>query len=762
MLLRLDSSLAAIALTLASLAVSAGSPTHAEEPAADPQAAAAAAEFFEREVRPVLMVSCLECHGPETQEADVRVDALQHLLSGNENGPLVVPGDVAASRLLAAIRYDGDIQMPPDAQLPEKAIEALSRWVEMGAPWPESSAPLSKEATAEAHWAYQAIGDPQVPDVNDRTWAATPIDCFVLSQLEAEGLEPSRPADRATLIRRLSLDLVGLPPEPEAVAAFVNDPSPAAVERLVDRLLESPRFGERWGRYWLDLARYADTKGYVFTDDRSYKYAYLFRDWVVDALNRDLPYDRFLMYQLAADQMPPAESAEPAGIGREGLAAMGFLTVGRRFLNNPHDIIDDRIDVVTRGMMGVTVACARCHDHKYDPIPTADYYSLYGVFAASEEVSLPLEDPSEAYLQELQKREAALAEFNQSEQKDDPNKRREFRQAIADWKNSDKAPLQAMVLQDKPAPQGNPQIFVRGNPGNRGEAVPRQFLRLLEGEDRQPFTEGSGRLELARRIVDPANPLTPRVWVNRVWEHLIGQGFVDTSSDFGVRSDRPSHPELLDFLAKRLVEEGWSTKRLIRQIVLSSAYQQSSEHREAPAAIDPENRLLWRMNRRRLDFEGMRDSLLVVSASLDHTIRGPSVDITTSPFPTRRTVYSYIDRQNLPGLFRTFDFASPDAHTPRRYHTTVPQQALYLMNHPFAIEQAQQLIARADRQAPPDAAGRIGWLYQTLYARPASDEEVAIGRLFLEHSPTSAADKLDPWARYAQVLLMSNEFLFID
>lgn len=755
-LLRVASTLAVPSLLFAMLSLATAG-VRAEEPAAasDPKAAAAAEEFFEREVRPVLMVSCLECHGPETQEAEVRVDALAHLLNGNENGPLVVPGDVAASRLIEAIRYEGEVQMPPDAKLPEKAIAALTRWVELGAPWPESSAPLSKTASAEEHWAYRSIGNPEVPQVQNANWAATPIDRFVLARLEAEGLQPSRPADRATLIRRLSFDLTGLPPEPQTVAAFVNDPSPEAVERLVDRLLESPRFGERWGRYWLDIARYADTKGYVFTDDRSYKYAYLFRDWVIDSLNDDLPYDRFLMYQLAADQMLQGDDRGP-------LAAMGFLTVGRRFLNNPHDIIDDRIDVVTRGMLGMTVTCARCHDHKYDPIPTADYYSLYGVFSASQETNLPLEEPSAEYLQELEKRETALAEFSKSEQKDDPKKRRELRQQIEAWKKSDQAPLQAMVLQDKEGPQGNPRIFVRGNPGNRGEEVPRQFLRLLDGEDRQPFQNGSGRLELAQKIVDPDNPLTPRVWVNRVWEHLIGHGLVQTASDFGLRSDPPSHPELLDYLAKRFVEEGWSTKRLIRQIVLSSVYQQSSEYREEAAAADPENRLVWRMNRRRLDFEGLRDSLLAAAANMDHTIHGASVDITTAPFPTRRTVYSYIDRQNLPGVFRTFDFASPDAHTPRRYQTTVPQQALYLMNHPFAIEQAQQLIARADRQAPPDVDGRITWLYQTLYARPPSDEEVAIGRQFVDQSPTSEADKLSPWARYAQVLLMSNEFLFID
>lgn len=924
-LLQLASILAVLALVV--------SPSKANDSNA-PAIAPDVAEFFEREVRPVLMVSCIECHGTETQEAELRFDAREHLLAGNDNGPAVVPGDPQASALIQAIRYDGDVQMPPDAKLPEKAIAALTRWVELGAPWPDTAAPLSKDATAQTHWAFQSIGDPAVPVVQDSTWSASAIDRFILASLESKGLRPSDLADRRILIRRLSLDLTGLPPEPQDVERFLADPAPDAAVRLVDRLLESPAFGERWGRYWLDIARYADTKGYVFEEDRNYKYAYVFRDWVIRAINEDLPYDQFLSYQLAGDQLLEGDDRTP-------LAAMGFLTVGRRFLNNIHDIIDDRIDVVTRGMLGLTVACARCHDHKYDPIPTADYYSLYGVFQASQETTLPLEDLAGTYQQELQQREQAVADFLarkhqeaqdqvidrlglslaaafegryaardseywkqegrrersrrqaerwvqfledklradhpifapwhrlaelpaegfqssaakiarqiasgeyespinplvaelfqafepenfdqvidrysqlfgrvhrswnaakasaaeqgqptpaaledaaaeqlrqllydpkspavvaadqverflRGEDRDELNK---LRERVTQWAASDHAPRQAMVLTDKEGPQGEPRIFKRGNPGAPGDAVPRQFLRQLAGENRQPFQHGSGRLELARAIVDPNNPLTARVWVNRVWEHLIGQGLVETSSDFGLRSDPPSHPELLDYLARQLMQEGWSTKRLVRQIVLSAVYQQRSDYREDAAAVDPENRLVWRMNRRRLDFEGLRDSLLAVSATLDHKLLGKSVDITQTPFPPRRTVYSHIDRQNLPGVFRTFDFASPDAHTPRRYLTTVPQQALYLMNHPFAIEQAQRLVAREELQQLSDTDQRIVWLYQTLFARLPNADETETGRRFIEQASTSEADKLDPWARYAQVLLMSNEFTFVD
>jgi hypothetical protein len=891
-------------------------------------------DFFEREVRPVLMVSCIDCHGADMQESDIRVDGREHLLRGNDSGPAVTPGNPEESLLVQVVRYDGDVQMPPDAKLPQKAIDALTRWVEMGAPWPEATTPLSREASAEGHWAYQPVRQPEVPVVPGADRVQTPVDAFILARLEAAGLELNRPAERTTLIRRLSYDLTGLPPTPAEVARFVSDEHPDAARLLVERLLDSPHFGERWGRYWLDIARYSDTKGYVFQEDRNYKYAYVFRDWVIRSFNEDLPYDQFLMCQIAGDQLASEEFNVP-------LAAMGFLTVGRRFLNNQHDIIDDRIDVVTRGMMGLTVACARCHDHKYDPIPTADYYSLYGVFSASQEGLEPLEEGTAAYQEELAKREAAIDEYlreqhallrkhifadpaaylaaaaegqyaardaeywqerglkepsrqllarwtrfleqvvhprdpifgpwqqlaalpaegfaeraaelcreyaegrgidnlnpwvsamfadfepqsfdevidrygklllriqefwdealavataqerpapagleepaaeairqllhgprspaqiaeDESEQllsRPDREKLRGLRNRVTEWRNSDEGPRQAMVLRDREGAPGNPRILVRGDPRNVGDEVPRQFLRLVAGDQRRPFEQGSGRLELARAIVDPENPLTARVWVNRVWEYLVGRGLVDTPSDFGLRSDAPTHPELLDYLAARFMAEGWSTKWLITQIVLSSTYQQASDHRAEAAAVDPENRLVWRMNRRRLDFEALRDSLLAVADSLEPKVYGVSVDINSSPFPRRRTIYSHIDRQNLPGVFRTFDFASPDAHAPRRYLTTVPQQALYLMNHPFAIEKAQQLVARTDVAESPDARERIVRLYEVLYARQPSDEEIQVGLEFIEGAPIAEQEKLEPWVRYAQALLMSNEFTFLD
>ncbi len=429
---------------------------------------------------------------------------------------------------------------------------------------------------------------------------------------------------------------------------------------MVDRLLASPGYGERWGRHWLDYARYADTKGYVFMEDRKYPFAYKYRDWVVRALNEDMPYDQFLIQQIAADRLPTA-----ADTGT--LAALGFLTVGRRFLNNQADIIDDRLDVLCRTTMGLTVTCARCHDHKFDPITAKDYYALYGVFSSTVEP---------------------------------------------------KEPAEVMSMADAPQPH-NVRVFIRGNPGNPGDEAPRRFLACLAGDDAPLFAQGSGRLELAQAIARRDNPLTARVLVNRVWLQYFGAGLVRTPSDFGLRSEPPTHPKLLDYLALRFMDEGWSLKQLHRLILLSSTYQQASgSAANAPpqAQRDPENRLLARMNRRRLDLEALRDSLLCVSGALDRTLGGPAVDLASEPFSHRRTIYGLIERQNLPGMFRTFDFAGPDTHSPQRFVTTVPQQALFLMNSRFVAEQSRLLAAAGEIQSAADPRERVTRLYRRAWA----------------------------------------------
>jgi Protein of unknown function (DUF1553)/Protein of unknown function (DUF1549)/Planctomycete cytochrome C len=695
------------------LGILANSATREAATAAEP----ASAEFFETQIRPVLAANCFECHGAKKQESDVRLDSREGMLVGNSDGPVIVPGDAEKSRLIKAVRRKGEIKMPPEKPLPEPAVEALGIWIKAGAPWPEqkvasaaSSAAESIAATAKRHWAFQPVRELAPPVVQNSAWVKNPIDAFVLARLEEAHIPPAPPADRRALIRRATFDLIGLPPTPAEVEDFERDGSPEAFARVVDRLLASPRYGERWGRYWLDIARYADTKGYVFMEDRKYPFAYVYRDWVIQSLNNDLPYDKFLIDQIAADRLPAHDDGS--------LAAMGFLTVGRRFLNNRPDIIDDRLDVISRGMMGLTVTCARCHNHKFDPIPTEDYYSLYGVLASSIEKLVPLAPQS---------------------------------------------PEQAMVLEDAATPD-DPHVFVRGNPGNTGAAVPRQFLAVLSGPDRKPFQQGSGRLELAQRIAAADNPLTARVIVNRVWLHHFGEGLVRTPSDFGLRSEPPTHPELLDYLASRFVKEGWSLKKLHRLIMLSSTYQQSSNGADVGQKSDPENRLLWKMNRRRLDFEATRDALLAAGGDMDLKIGGPSIDLLGQPFSRRRSVNGSIDRQNLPGLFRTFDLATPDTTSPQRHTTTVPQQALYLMNSPFVVEQAQRLMKRPEISGVADPAERLQRLYALLFSRPASAEEVSLAQKFLESSDSApdGPNKLSPWERFAQALLMTNEFVYID
>ncbi len=753
-------------------------------PAQPPSAATApqALEFFEKQVRPILADHCFSCHGEKKQKGGLRLDSRAALLRGGDDGPVVTPGDPEKSTLVRVVRHDGDLKMPPKGKLPDPAVAALTQWVKMGAPWPEASRPAASAVAADpiaearrSHWAFQPVRRPSPPAVKNPAWVQTPVDRFVLARLEAEGMQPSPPADRHTLIRRATFDLLGLPPTPEEVAAFEADSSPDAFARVVDRLLASPAYGERWARHWLDVARYADTKGYVFTEERRFPYAYTYRDYVIRAFNEDLPYDQFVVQQLAADRLPLGADNRP-------LAAMGFLTLGRRFLNNTHDIIDDRIDVVSRGLLGLTVTCARCHDHKFDPIPTADYYSLYGIFASSvEPAQLPTiaaaeaSEASRAFARELGALQAEVDKFKEDHQTELQSGNRKFRDELRKLKKKvdqlrathPGSPAQAMVLNDAPRPV-EPHILKRGNPNNRGPAVPRRFLAVLSGPERKPFTQGSGRLELAQAIAARDNPLTARVMVNRIWLHHFGAGLVRTPSNFGLRGEPPTHPELLDHLAATFIDSGWSVKKIHRLILLSSTYQQRSVDRPGYRERDPDNRLLWKMNRQRLEFEPLRDALLAVAGRLDRTMGGRAVEILNPPFPPRRAVYGFIDRQNLPGVLRTFDFASPDSSTPQRYATTVPQQALYLMNSPFLVEQARHLIQRPDLADVAQPEQRIGRLYRLLYGRAAEPEEVAMGVRFVKAAEArasgagSSGNTLSPWEEYAQVLLLANEFAFVD
>jgi cytochrome c553 len=910
-------------------------------------------EFFEARIRPVLAEHCFRCHGEKKQKAGLRLDSRRALLKGSEDGPVVVLGQPGKSPLVQAIRHEGKIKMPPETKLPAQAIADLTAWIKMGAPWPESAV-TKKEPGNDAwkkHWAFQPIRSPAIPKVKERAVRQSAIDRFIQTRLEEKRLSLSPLADRKTLIRRATFDLIGLPPTPEEVAAFERDQSPNAFAKVVDRLLASPHYGERWGRYWLDVARYADTKGYVFFQEAVFPWAYTYRDYVIRSLNEDLPYDRFILEQLAADQLvgsrqsaigdrQSAESRKPIAescTDRRPLTAMGFVTLGGRFMNNQHDILDDRIDVVSRGLLGLTVTCARCHDHKYDPIPSKDYYALYGVFASSVEPEVPplfLPAPkTEAYAKfdkELRIREKKLTDFVQAKHAElvksarsraaeyllaayalrdqpsteefmliadtgdlnpsmivrwqaylermgksqstvwnlwhafaelpekefatkaveiigrlqigrhntlvakafagkrpasmkevaqrygellnDVNKRwqaklalakqtgglpellppaamellqvfygpgappnvplsrfgdlallpdrpsqarlQELRKALESWRASGPgAPPRAMVLEDLPAPY-QPKVFLRGNPNNPGVAVSRHFLSLFGKHP--PFQKGSGRLDLAQAIASRDNPLTARVLVNRVWQHHFGFGLVRTGADFGLRSDPPSHPDLLDHLATAFMDGGWSIKKLHRRIMLSHVYQQKSDDRPECQSVDPENRLLWKMNRRRLDFEAMRDALLAVGDRLNRKIGGPSVPNITAVGSTRRTLYGHLDRLNLPGLYRTFDFPSPDATSPQRDRTTVPQQALFMMNNPFVLECANQVLRRPELAGEKEQARKVEKLYRLLYGRQPLPAESALANEFVGLGSEIT------WQRYVQALMLANEFVFID
>lgn len=649
-------------------------------------------EFYQQKVEPILKSACYECHSHAAGEANgkLMLDSLTGMTDGGTRGAALQPGQPDSSLILKAVSYaDPEFQMPPDGQLPAEQIEVLRTWIAAGAVAPKSESitaaakKMSPEAIAATHWAYQ----PPLPfrpaeSSAEGTNAVSTIDAIVQAKLAASGLQLSQPADRATLLRRLHYDLTGLPPSAEELDRFATDARGEAelIWATADRLLASPHFGERWARYWMDVSRYADTKGYVFTEDRQYPQAYRYRDWLVDAFNSDMPYNEFVRKQLAADIDPTATEND--------LPALGFLTLGRRFLNNKQDIIDDRLDVVSRGLMGMTLACARCHDHKYDPVSQADYYALYGVFLNTDE---PGGDP--------------------------------FPHRLIDSKEDRKS-----------------RILLRGNPGNPGDEVPRRFVSFLAPQAAPFDAVGSGRAQLAARIVDPKNPLTARVIANRVWLRLMGASLTESPSDFGTRCPAPLQQALLDQMALELVRGGWSVKQLIRSIVLSSVYQQRSLQRDDAAVVDPTNSMYWRANRRRRDFESLRDALLSVSGQLDEAVYGKSEKITERPFPRRRTVYAYIDRQNLPNLFRSFDFASPDSHNPVRPYTSVPQQSLFLLNSDFVAELATELGNRARESAVDPAAmnSAVAQLHREVLGRLPADDERQVMVDFVSHKAVTA------------------------
>jgi hypothetical protein len=1077
-------------------------------------------EFFEKNIRPVLVDNCYKCHsaGSEKIKGGLLLDTKQGLLKGGDTGPAIVPGDPEKSLLIKAVRYtDADLKMPPkDKRLADNQIADLAAWVKMGAPdprvAPEKTAVAPKPAydfaAARQQWAFHKPKDPAVPVVKNKHWARSPIDNFILAKLEEKNLAPAPPADKRTLIRRATFDLTGLPPTPEEVASFLKDKSPRAFARVVDRLLASPHYGERWGRHWLDVVRYADSldaRGVGSEGDIAEAYRY--RDWVVNAFNQDLPYNQFVREQIAGDLLQPKD---PERIDTNGIIATGLYAIGNWGNGDADkdkiltDIADDQVDVTGRAFLGLTLACARCHDHKFDPIPTADYYSMAGIFFSSH--ILPKLTPkgagenllfiplaSQPELDRRQKRETRIAELEKEIATNTDNQltrlgksmlsqsadyldavagvREENFQAspallqqwvnylgfgdlkllsrithdfagkpglhslhnannadtpagiinatdqviaygtitmpprtvaihpsptagvAAGWKSpitgtiaikgrvADADPncgdgiewklqrgttelasgaipnggaqdfsegkgasnlksvkinagemLSLVVLKkaeyscdttvveleltdrDQPkrawslskeiiaaanegknpypdsqgqpgvwslydmdgqsalgeVPAGSPiakwfasvnhhaskielktaaqevqrallstnatnsnvsklcqdltdprsafwagaagietsfpeevqktlvaqkselaslkknpspplarangieeggvpesphagihdvKIHMRGRYDRLGDLVPRRFPRLLAGDDQKPITEGSGRLQLANWIASPDNPLTARVMVNRIWQHHFGEGIVRTPNNYGKLGTPPTHPELLDYLAHRFIESGWSIKALHRMIMLSAAYQQSSIPQPATLKADPDTLLFGRMIRHRMESESLRDSLLSVAGKLDLTMGGPAIrDLNT----LRRTLYVMTIRSDRATYQFLFDAADPSAIVEKRIDSTVAPQALFLLNNPLVQDQIKALAQRVAKEAPPDDKGRIKWLYQLLYGRPANKEEIKLGERALSLARAGTREKDAAWEEYCQVLICANEFLYVD
>lgn len=962
--------------------------------AAEPLPDAATLESFEKEVRPLLAARCLTCHGADKQKGHLRLDSREAILAGGDSGPAIVPGKPEESLLIEAIHYGDLYKMPPKSKLPAAEIETLTRWVERGAPWPshDAGAKPGRAATASAefdlkerakHWSFQPLRPVPPPPTRRTGWGTNAIDGYILAALEARRLAPAPDADRRTLIRRLTFDLTGLPPTPAEIEAFLADSSPVAYEALVERLLASPRYGERWGRHWLDLVRYAETAGHEF--DYDVPDAFRYRDYVVRAFNADLPYDRFVVEHVAGDLISPPRRHPTAGFN-ESILGTGFYFLGEG-THSPVDLrddeaarIDNQIDVLSKTFLGLTVACARCHDHKFDAISTRDYYALSGYLQSSRHQHAFIDPPERIHLKvaeleaikaEVRQRIGALStasaavappasggegsvlfegfngpgfpgwfvtgdafgsgpsqsgafvlrwagedkpqavpvaagqahsglvsdrlhgtlrsrtfviesngihvlasgrrgrvnvvidglekirspiyggltvaidsdrprwfsidvgmwvghtayleladggtvdytqgvsrysdgsgflavdEIRFSDQARTPALAKSIAPQLIDLGRIDDARLGAALARYRavettiPAPtlalaivDGTPEddrVHIRGGTKTLGEVVPRRFLEAIAGREQAAPARGSGRLELARRMVDPANPLVARVMVNRLWKHHFGQGIVSTTDDFGVMGRAPSHPELLDALAARFIAEGWSIKAMHRLMVLSRTYRMSSRPVAEAEPKDPENQWLHRMNVRRLEAEAIRDTLLAVSGQLDPRLFGPSVAPYLTPFmegrgrpavsgpldgQARRSLYLNVRRNFLNPMFLAFDFPSPFSTMGRRNVSNVPAQALALLNAPFVLGQATLWAERLLRERPPgeSRSETLARLYDTAYGRPPNKREATEGLKFLDAqaNPADTAAEQRAWAELCHVLINVKEFIYVD
>src|SRR5215510_13825651 len=873
-------------------------------------------DFFEKKIRPALVENCYACHSEKSKrpQGGLLLDSIEAMLKGGASGqPAIVPGDPEKSLLIKAIRQtDAKLQMPMGGKLPDQVIKDFEAWVKMGAPAPRVSAPTAASNypaynfdEARKFWSFQPLKDHQPPKVKNGAWGKSPIDRFILAKLEEKGLKPAVDADKRELIRRATFDLTGLPPTPEEVEAFLKDTSPNAFEKVVDRLLGSQAYGEKLGRHWLDVVRYADTAG----DNSDYPViaAYRYRNYVIESFNNDKPYDQFIREQIAGDIMAkhvgpraegkasdeapekveddvenPGAKITPAGeierSRQEKIIATGYLAISRRFGSRNKEMnltIDDTIDNLGKAFLGLSVSCARCHDHKFDPIPQRDYYALYGVFNSirysfpgaeiyphpAEMVALIGEKEAENFYKQQKelgeiddaierlksergvaarnkkmKDEAAAkaespaaadkevkpseakrnnetagaAEQSEAQKKNDSlpadydrdiannqkaqSSKRMPDEVEAEWtrvrlRQSElharyiKIPKAYAVVEGSPA---NARIHRKGDPKSLGDEVPRGFLTILGGQNVPKDHRGSGREFLARWIADAKNPLTARVMVNRVWEYHFGKGIAQTPNDFGARGKQPTHPELLDWLTTRFIEGGWSIKQMHKLMMLSHAYQRSIDDdtkRASPnCTIDVGNDYLWRFNRRRLEAEEIRDSVLAVSGALDRTMGGEH------PFPpeqtwrfsqhvqffavydtNRRSVYLMQQRLKKHPFFEVFDGADTNATTDNRAQSVTPVQALFLMNSPFMHDQSDQFAVRVG-MAYDGVRERVDYAFRLAYGRAARPEEIREAQKYLLQvrqelmAGNTSPDQLNrkALASYLRVVMSSNEFLYVD
>jgi len=754
-----------------------------------PQMSADDLQFFESEVRPLLTDHCYECHAGESRilRGGLRLDHRAGWLRGGDSGPAIVPGDPQNSLLMQAVRYES-MEMPPAGRLSEQQTAVLGEWIRRGAPDPRLEAPPAKLQpvdwdAARKHWAFQPIPDVEPPAESDPLWSKNPIDRFVRARLRQAGMEPAVAADRRTLIRRATFDLTGLPPTPEETAAFIGDPAEDAFDRVVDRLLSSPAYGERWGRHWLDLVRYATTNG--ADENHGLPEAWRYRDWVIRSLNVDLPMDQFIVQQLAGDLLPVPEDEQAAG---DLLTATGLLVLGPKMLAEQDkekmliDIADEQVDTISRTMLGLTLSCARCHDHKFDPLSARDYYALAGIFYSTRtmqnrdfvskwmERPLPSREVTERRRQQQQRIDAVKSELEQLKvagQKELAT----ARQAELE-KLQKELPQYAMVMAAEEGERCNLPVHLRGNHLKPGpDLVPRGMPSILTEVAPADSISGdeSGRLQLARWLVSPQQPLTARVMVNRLWMWHFGRPLMRSPSNWGLQAEAPSHPELLDWLARELMRRGWSLKSMHRLVLSSRTWQMSSVQRADYQELDPENRLLWRQNRRRLEAEEVRDAVLLTGGGLDRTSGGMAGSVDAP----RRAIYLPIDRAALYEMFSTFDYVETAGHIEQRPATTVPNQALFLLNSSLVHEQSRRLAegqGAADVGFPGATAEELcSRLFDVIYGRPASMAERAETMTFLQQLDSAlsgVADererRLQCWATLCRTLLAGNQFLFVD